>query len=196
MESAHHFSSRPDCNSTAQVPSFILRTSLSAIKSHSFPIGEVLTYNDFTKDLHRKIFTSFAKFLGIVSFNDFWFPRRLQELLQALFRFLRSFCFAMVRLYPLSCQVLYHYSVSMIVSRFTTFTRNFVICCYQITKFSALGTTGALIILVLKQMSQFSVLREVGFNTVLARYHLCSRHERNSRVRFGVLGHCHPQDSL
>ena len=31
MESAHHFSSRPDCTSTADVPSFILRTALSAI---------------------------------------------------------------------------------------------------------------------------------------------------------------------
>ena len=31
MESAHHFSSRPDCNNTADVPSSILRTALSAI---------------------------------------------------------------------------------------------------------------------------------------------------------------------
>ena len=40
-----------------------------------------------------KIFTGFAKFQGIVSVNDFRLPRRLQELLQALLRFLRSFCF-------------------------------------------------------------------------------------------------------
>ena len=31
MESAHHFLSRPDCNNTAEVPSFTLRTALSAI---------------------------------------------------------------------------------------------------------------------------------------------------------------------
>ena len=31
IESAHHFSCRPDCNSTADVPSFTLRTALSAI---------------------------------------------------------------------------------------------------------------------------------------------------------------------
>ena len=31
MESAHHFPSRPDCNSTVDVPSLILRTALSAI---------------------------------------------------------------------------------------------------------------------------------------------------------------------
>ena len=43
-----------------------------------------------------KIFTSFAKFQGAVSVNDFWFPRRLQGLLQALFRILRSFGFTWV----------------------------------------------------------------------------------------------------
>ena len=38
MESAHHFSSKPDCNNTADVPFFILRsffilrTALSAIR--------------------------------------------------------------------------------------------------------------------------------------------------------------------
>ena len=31
MEAAHRFSSRPDCNNTADVPSFTLRTALSAI---------------------------------------------------------------------------------------------------------------------------------------------------------------------
>ena len=31
MESANHFASRPDCNNTAEVPSFTLRTALSAI---------------------------------------------------------------------------------------------------------------------------------------------------------------------
>ena len=31
MESAHHVSSRPDCNNTADVPSFTLRTALLAI---------------------------------------------------------------------------------------------------------------------------------------------------------------------
>ena len=39
-----------------------------------------------------KIFTSFAKFQVIVSVNDFRLPIRLQELLQALLCFLRSFC--------------------------------------------------------------------------------------------------------
>ena len=81
-----------------------------------------------------KIFASFAKVQGIVSVNDFRLPIRLQELLQAPLCFLRSFCFARIRLDPLGGQVLHYDCISMIVSRFTTFTDNFVICCNQITK--------------------------------------------------------------
>ena len=44
------------------------------------------------------------------------------------------FRFARKRLDPLGGQVLHHDCISMIVSRFTTFTENFVICCYQVTK--------------------------------------------------------------
>ena len=42
MESAHHFSSKPDCNSPAEVPSLILRTALSTIP---FCLGAVRRYN-------------------------------------------------------------------------------------------------------------------------------------------------------
>ena len=80
------------------------------------------------------IFTGFAKFQGIVNINDFRLPFRLQELLQAPLCFLRSFCFARIRLDPLGGQVLHHDCISVLVSRFTTFTKNFVICCTQITK--------------------------------------------------------------
>ena len=48
-----------------------------------------------------EIFTGFAEFQGIGSVNDFRLPIRLQELLQAPFGFLRSFCFARIRLDPL-----------------------------------------------------------------------------------------------
>ena len=109
-----------------------------------------------------KIFTSFDKFQGIVSAHDFRFPMWLQELLQAPLCFLRSFCFARIRLDPLGGQALHHDYISMIVSRFTTFTENFVICCYQVTKFfctrydSANGLLhGSLVILVRKQTSHF-----------------------------------------
>ena len=79
-----------------------------------------------------EIFTNLAKFQGIVSVNDFWLPFRLQELLQLCF--LKSFCFARIRLDPLGGQVLHRNCISMIVSRFTTFTENFVIGSNQITK--------------------------------------------------------------
>ena len=81
-----------------------------------------------------KIFTGFAEFRGIVSVNDFRLPVGLQELLQAPLCFLWSFCFARIRLDPLSGQVLHHDCISMIVSRFTIFTEDFLICCYQVTK--------------------------------------------------------------
>ena len=47
-----------------------------------------------------KIFTSFAKFQGLVSVNDFRLPIRRQELLEAPSCFLRSFCLARIRLTP------------------------------------------------------------------------------------------------
>ena len=123
-----------------------------------------------------EIFTSFAEFQGIVSVSDFRLPDWLQELLQAPFGVLRSFCFGRIRLDPLGGQVLHHDCISMIVSRFTTFTENFVICCYQVTKIhsarygfaiasSAWGSCnfGPLADLAI------SVIREVSINTVLTQ---------------------------
>ena len=40
MESAHQLSFRPDCNNTAEVPSFTLRDALSAIPFVSDLCGE------------------------------------------------------------------------------------------------------------------------------------------------------------
>ena len=82
----------------------------------------------------RKMFMGFAKFQRSVSVNDFRLPIWLQELLQAPLCFLRSFCFARIRLNSLGGQVLHHDCISMIVSRITPFAKNFVICCNQITK--------------------------------------------------------------
>ena len=125
-----------------------------------------------------KIFTGFAKFQRVVSVNDFRFPIWLQELLQAPSCSLRSFCFARICLDPMSGQVLHHYCISMIVSRFTIFTENFVICCYQVTKIfctrhgSAIASSarcpcnfGPLTDLPI------SVFREMSVNTVLAQIH-------------------------
>ena len=61
MESAHHYSSEPDCNSTAEVPSLILRTAPSAMQLSRN--GEALMYigskmtlhtlTDYTKNLEN-----------------------------------------------------------------------------------------------------------------------------------------------
>ena len=50
LEPAHPFSSKPDCNSTAEVPSLILRT---AQRYHLSRIDEVLRFDDSMIDLHK-----------------------------------------------------------------------------------------------------------------------------------------------
>ena len=125
-----------------------------------------------------KIFTGFAIFQGIVSVNDFRLPVRLQQLLQASLCFLRSFCFARKRLDPLGGQVLHDDCISMIVSRFTTFTENFVICCYQVTKIfctrygsaNASSARGPFFLGPLADLT-ISVFREARKNCVQELYH-------------------------
>ena len=113
---------------------------------------------------------------------------QLQELLQALLGFLRSACFARIWLAPLGGQVLHHDCISMLVSRFTTFTENFVICCNQIIKIfctrygSAIASSarGPLLFLSFGRCH----FREVSMDTVLTwtRYHFCSRLYRVVRL--------------
>ena len=81
MESAYQFLSRPDCNNTAEVPSFTLRTALSSI-----PFVFLSVWCRRTM-IPGKIFTGFAKFPGTASVNDFRFPIWLEELLQGPFVF-------------------------------------------------------------------------------------------------------------
>ena len=123
-----------------------------------------------------KIFTSFAKFQGIVSVNDFRLPIWLQELLQTPLCFMRSFCFARIRLDLLGGQILHHDCISIIVSRFTTFTENFVICCNQITKIfctrhdsaNASSARGPCDFCPLTDLA-ISVFREMSFYTVFVQ---------------------------
>ena len=77
MESAHHFSSRPDCNNTAEVPSFALRPALSTIPFVSDLCGvDVQSFQERSSQ-------ALPNSKELSSVNDFWFPIRLQELLQA-----------------------------------------------------------------------------------------------------------------
>ena len=172
-ESAHHFSSRPDCNNTALC--VLLSQDLPL-----FPICVVSTYNDSRKDLHK-----LCQINGIVSVNDFRIPFGFQELFQAPVRFLRSFCFARVRLDPLGGQVLHHDCISVIVSRFTTFTENFVICCTQLAKIfrtrydsaNASFARGRCDFGPLEDLA-IVVFREVSINTVFTQIHTSRRLQR------------------
>ena len=104
--------------------------ALHSQQSHLFPICAVLTYNDSRKGLHKIsqiLGTCQCKWLLVSSSA----PRTFCKL---FFRFLRSFCFARIWLDPLGDQILHHDCISMIVSRFTFFTENFVFCGYQVTK--------------------------------------------------------------
>ena len=112
MESAHQFSSRPDCNNTAEVRSFTL----------SNPICFRSVWCRRTT-IPGKIFTGFAN-RGIVSVNELRLPIWLQELLQAPLCFLRSVCFARIRLDPLGGQVLV-FRNSIIHEIFSEFSQTF-----------------------------------------------------------------------
>ena len=156
----------------------------------------------------RKIVRGFVKFQGIVSVNDFRLPILLQELLQAPWYLVRSFCFERIRLDPFGGQVLHHVCISVIVSRFTSFTEDLVICCNQITKicctrYDSANTSSARGPCDFGPLADLaiSVFREVTINTVFVRYHFFSAalkvtHEKNSRVSLCVQELCHPQDSL
>ena len=104
-----------------------------------------------------------------------------KKVLQAPSCFLRNFCFARIRMDPLGGQVLHHDCISMIVSRFTTFTENFVICCCQVTKIfctkygfaSASSPQGPCDFAPFTDLA-ISVSREVSKNVMSTRYHFCS----------------------
>ena len=100
------------------------------------------------------------------------------------------FCFARIRLDPLSGQVLHHDCISMIVSRFTLFTKNFMVCCYQVTElfrsrhdctseFSArsscyFGSQADVAISVLREVNLYIYIY-IYIYIVLARYNFSSR---------------------
>ena len=86
------------------------------------------------------------------------------------------FVFARIRLGPLSGQVLHHDCISVIVSRCTTFTENFVICCNQITKicctkYDSANTSSARSPCDFGPLADLaiSVFREVSINTVFTQ---------------------------
>ena len=184
----------------------ILRECLSSFcelffqQFHLFLICEVLTCND-SRIIPREIFqipeNCQCKWL-LVSTSA---PRTFASFSGFLVK---------IRLDPLGGQVLHHDCTSMIVSRFTTFTVNFVICCYLIAKdfctrygsafaSSARGpcTFGPLTDLAI------SVFREVSINTVFTKNAHFSEawapemvHKKNWLVSLFVQEPHHPRDFL
>ena len=57
MESAHQLSFRPDCNNTAEVPSFTLRTALSAIPFCNRSLLQLMTGITFDIGSPRSVVT-------------------------------------------------------------------------------------------------------------------------------------------
>ena len=113
-----------------------------------------------------KIFTSFAKFHGVVSVNDLKLPVRLQEVVQAPLCFLRSFGFARIRHWVVKFCTTIAYRWLCRDLQLSLRTLSAVI---KSPKISARGTVppmrllhGALVILVLWQISQFRSLEEVS----------------------------------
>ena len=116
------------------------------------------------------------------------------------FLFMRSFCFARIRLNPLSCQILHHDSVSVIVLRFTSFTKNFVIGCYQEVRLRQC-------VFCKEPLLSWSSCRCRNFGPSGSEYKYCAFpkplflaalkliHEMNSLVRLHELEHFHAQDS-
>ena len=138
----HQFSFRLGCNNTAEVPSFTLRTALSPIP---FCFWSVWCWRTM---IPGKIFTSFAKFQGIVIGKDFWLPLGFQELLQAWIHWVGKSCTTT------AYRWLFRDSQFSLTTLWSAVINS--------PKISARGTApplrllhGALVILVLWQISQF-----------------------------------------
>ena len=129
-------------------------------------------------------------------------PRRLQELLQALSRFLRSVCFARARPHPPRRQVLHHHRAPTTVEDLHPSLRTLWSAVIKSPKMSARSVAlpvrllqRAIVILVLKQISQFQSFGKwvlcCACPILLLLAALKVIHEKNWK-RLGVLEHYHP----
>ena len=82
----------------------------------------------------RLILSSFAEFRWIISLNNSWAGVRFEKCLKTLFRFLWSFRFARISLWPLSGQILHDHCEPVTDARLTFFVESFVVRLYQSTK--------------------------------------------------------------
>ena len=108
----------------------------------------------------------------------FGFPCRFQELHWVLLGLLGRFCFARLGQSPMGCWVLHHHGISVIVSRFTFFTYNFVICSDQISEIFRSGHDNT---------SAFSARRPCDFGPLAyLHWEFCDPQVSNHQIfRFG-----------
>ena len=109
---------------------------------------------------------------------------------------------------PLSCELLYHDSVSVMLSRFTSFSKNFVICSYRVTKIFLLEVRLRQCVFCNEPLLSWSSCRCRSFGPLGSANKYCAypiplfsaamelTHEKNSRVPPRVLELFRPQDFL
>ena len=117
IEFAHQFSSRPDWNNTAKIPCFTLCTALSAI-----PFVSDLRGVDVQRFQSSQTWSNFEELSLSVTFD---FLSDSKNFWKLLCNSCEVFVFARIWLDPLGDQILHHDCISMIGSRFTSFTKNF-----------------------------------------------------------------------
>ena len=166
MESAHHFSSSPDCSNTADVPSFTRERLFQPC--HLSRIDKELKCGESMKNLHM-----LSQIPSSCLWKSFRSVRRVQQCWQTFFRLMWRFCFARIRLNPLSGKILYHGSVPVIVSGFTSLIEDFVIRRNQITilfctkkSFANVSSAKSLCHFGSQADVAISLFREVSENTV------------------------------
>ena len=111
--------------------------------------------------LHDKPSHTFPNSTELSVYTTFGLCDGLQEFWQTVLRLMWRFCFTRIRLSPLSSKILYHDSVSVIVSRFTSSLRTLWSAVITSPNYSAGGGAspvrplqGALVTVVLKHTSQ------------------------------------------
>ena len=127
MESANHF--HPSLIATILQAYLLSLCVLLFQQSHLFLICVVSTYHDSRINLHKP-----CQIPRNCQCKWRWASYSAPRTSFGSYGLHGSYCFTWVRLYPLRSQVLYHHSVPRIVSRFTSFTENFVIRNNKMTK--------------------------------------------------------------
>ena len=103
MESAHHFSSNPDCNNTAEVPSLIIRTALSIIPFVSVRRGlDVWCFQDNSSHA----LPNCTEIFGVMTSG---FSDSFKNFVELLFVSIKFFILhGHAAIHPSTCQILDH----------------------------------------------------------------------------------------